>query len=155
MFFTKNGYERHLMRNHKIWNVGQYQPEIIEETIWIFGQDGYETTYQKVDTIEESKKVKLVEYSCDKDNNMSGMQNEQAEDGKMAEKDDANENSNAEGGGKDITAGPWTFTPLHQLGKRKRKKRKLIHCQLCSESFFYNSGLRTHMEHAASKTQGK
>ena len=45
MFFTKNGYERHLMRNHKIQNVDQYQPEIIEKTIRIFGQDGYETTY--------------------------------------------------------------------------------------------------------------
>ena len=31
MFFMKNGYERHLMRNHKIWNVGQYEPEIIEK----------------------------------------------------------------------------------------------------------------------------
>ena len=45
MFFIKNGYERHLMRNHKIWNVGQYEPEIIEKTIQIFGQDGYETSY--------------------------------------------------------------------------------------------------------------
>ena len=45
MFFTKNGYERHLMHNHKIQNVDQYQPEIIEKTIRIFGQDGYETTY--------------------------------------------------------------------------------------------------------------
>ena len=31
MFFTKNRYERHLMCNHKIWNVDQYQPEIIEK----------------------------------------------------------------------------------------------------------------------------
>ena len=38
MFFTKNGYERHLMCNHKIWNVGQYQPEIIEKTIQILGK---------------------------------------------------------------------------------------------------------------------
>ena len=45
MFFMKNRYERHLMRNHKIRNVDQYQPEIIEKTIRIFGQDGYETTY--------------------------------------------------------------------------------------------------------------
>ena len=41
------------MRNHKIRNVDQYQPEIIEKTIHIFGQDGYETTYRKVDKIEE------------------------------------------------------------------------------------------------------
>ena len=33
------------MHNDKIWNVDQYQPEIIEKTIQIFGQDGYETTY--------------------------------------------------------------------------------------------------------------
>ena len=45
MFFTKNGYEQHLMHNHKIQNIDQYQPEIIEKTIRLFGQDGYETTY--------------------------------------------------------------------------------------------------------------
>ena len=39
MFFTKNGYQRHLMRNHKIRNVDQYEPEIIEKTIRIYGQD--------------------------------------------------------------------------------------------------------------------
>ena len=111
MFFTKNGYERHLMRNHKIWNVDQYQPEMIEKTIQIFGQDGYETTYRKVDTIEESEKVKLVEYSCDKDNDTSGLQNEEAEDAKMGEKDDPTEKNNTEGGGKDIIEGLLTLTP--------------------------------------------
>ena len=44
MFFTKNGYKRHLLCNHKIRNVDKYHPEIIEKTICIFGQDGYETT---------------------------------------------------------------------------------------------------------------
>ena len=111
MFFTKNGYERHLMRNHKIWNVDQYQPEMIEKTIQIFGQDGYETTYRKVDTIEESEKVKLVEYSCDEDNDTSGLQNEEAEDAKMGEKDDPTEKNNTEGGGKDIIEGLLTLTP--------------------------------------------
>ena len=84
MFFTKNSYERHLMHNHKIRNVGKYEPEIIEKTICIFGQDGYETTYRKIDTMEDSQKVKLVEYSCDDDNDKSGMQNERAEDGQIA-----------------------------------------------------------------------
>ena len=144
MFFTKNGYEQHLMRNHKIWNVDQYQPEIIEKTIQIFGQDGYKTTYRKVDTIEESEKVKLLEYSCDEDNDTSSLQNEQAEDTKMGEKDDANEKNNTEGGGKDITAGPWTFTPL-SVRQKEKKEEKTVHCKLCSESFFYNLGLRTHM----------
>ena len=94
--------------------------------------------------------MKLVEYSCDEDNDMSGMQNEQAEDGKMAEKDDSNENSNTEGGGKEITAGPWTYTPP-SLRQQENKEEKTVHCQLCSESFFYNSRLRTHMEHAHPK----
>ena len=31
MFFTKNGYQQHLMHNHKIQNVDQYEPEIIEK----------------------------------------------------------------------------------------------------------------------------
>ena len=103
MFCTKNGYERHLMCNHKIRNVGEYPPEIIEKTIRIFGQDGYETTYRKVDKVEDSKKVKLVEYSCDKDNDISGMQNEQAEDGEMDETNGGNENINRKGRGNDIT----------------------------------------------------
>ena len=99
------------MRNHKIWNVDQYQPEIIEKTIWIFGQDGYETTYQKVDTIEESEKVKLVEYSCDKDNDTSGLQNDESEDAKMGETDDPNETNSTKGEGKDIIEGLWTLAP--------------------------------------------
>ena len=31
---------------------------------------------------------------------------------KMPETDDVNETSNTQGTGKEITAGPWTFTPL-------------------------------------------
>ena len=33
------------MRNHKIQNVDEYELEIMEKTIRIYGQDGYETTY--------------------------------------------------------------------------------------------------------------
>ena len=91
------------MHNHKIQNVDQYQPEIIEKTICIFGQDGYETTYQKVDKIEENQKVKLVEYSCEDENDLSEMQNDEAEDAKMGERDDPNEINNTEGEGNDIT----------------------------------------------------
>ena len=100
------------MRNHKIRNVDQYQPEIIEKTIRLFGQDGYETTYRKVDKIEESEKVKLVEYSCDEDNDTSGLQNDEAEDAKMDEADDPNESNNTEGEGKDIIEGLWTLAPM-------------------------------------------
>ena len=112
MFFTKNRYERHLMHNHKIRNVDKYQPEIIEKTIRLFGQDGYETTYRKVNKIEESKKVKLVEYSCDEDNDTSGLQNDEVEDAKMDEADDPNESNNTEGEGKDIIEGLWTLAPM-------------------------------------------
>ena len=45
MFFTRNGYERHLLHTCKIRNVAEYEPEIIEKTIKLFGQDGYETSY--------------------------------------------------------------------------------------------------------------
>ena len=147
MFFTKNGYERHLMHNHKIQNVDQYQPEIVEKTICIFGQDGYETTYQKVDKIENTQKVKLVEYSCDEQNDTSGMQNDEAEDTKMGERDDPNESNNTEGEGNDIRAGVWTLAPISVKPKGKEKEEKTVHCQICSESFFCESGLRTHMDH--------
>ena len=146
MFFTKNGYEQHLMCNHKIQNIDQYQPEIIEKTIRLFGQDGYDTTYRKVDKIEEREKVKLVEYSCDKDNDTSGLQNDEVEDKKMDEADDPNESNNTEGEGKDIIEGLWTLAPMSVKPKRKEEE-KTVHCQLRSESFFYESGLRTHMDH--------
>ena len=48
MFFTKNGYERHLMRNHKIRNVDQYQPEIIEKTISILAKMGMKQHTEKL-----------------------------------------------------------------------------------------------------------
>ena len=126
------------MHNHKIRNVDQYQPEIIKKTICISGQDGYETTYRKVNKIEETQKVKLVEYSCDEENDMSGMQNDEAEDAKMGERDDPNESNNIEGEGNDIRAGVWTLAPISVKLKGKEKEEKTVHCQLCSESFFYD-----------------
>ena len=91
------------MRNQKICNVDQYEPEIIEKTIRIYGQDGYETTYWKVNKIEEAKKVKLVEYSCDEDNDTSEMQNHDAENEKIGGTNDADENNDTDGKEKDIT----------------------------------------------------
>ena len=112
MFFTKNGYQRHLMRNHKIRNVDQYEPEIIEKTIRIYGQDGYETTYRKVDKIEEAKKVKLVEYSWDEDNDTNGLQNHNVENEKIGGTNYADESNNTDGEEKDITGQLWTLAPM-------------------------------------------
>ena len=114
------------MRNHKIWNVDQYQPEIIEKTIRIFGQDGYETTYRKVDKIEQTQKVKLVEYSCDDDNDTSGMQNDEVEDTKMGKRDDPNESNNTEGEGNNIRAGVWLQYQLSQREKKKKRKQYIV-----------------------------
>ena len=91
--------------------------------------------------------MKLVEYSCDDDNDMSGMQNDEAEDTKMGERDDPNESHNTEGEGNNIRAGVWTLAPISVKPKGKEKGEKTVYCQLCSESFFYESGLRTHMDH--------
>ena len=91
--------------------------------------------------------MKLVKYSCDEDNDMSGLQNDEAEDAKMDEADDPNESNNTEGEGKDIIEGLWTLAPMSVKPKQKEEE-KTVHCQLCSESFFYESGLRTHMDHA-------
>ena len=92
--------------------------------------------------------MKLVEYSCDNDNDMSGMQNDEAEDAKMGERDDPDEGNNTEGEGNNIRAGVWTLAPISVKPKGKEKEEKTVHCQICSESFFYESGLRTHMDHA-------
>ena len=56
--------------------------------------------------------MKLVEYSCDEDNDMSGLQNDEAEDKKMDEADDPNESNNTEGEGKDIIEELWTLAPM-------------------------------------------
>ena len=122
MFFTKNGYQRHLMCNHKIWNVDQYEPEIIEKTIRIYGQDGYEMTYRKVDKIEEAKKVKLVEYSCDKDNDTSGLQNHDAENEKIGGTNDADESNNTDGEEKDITGRTMDISSNVSEAKAKRRR---------------------------------
>ena len=139
--------------NHKIRNVDQYQPEIIEKTIQIFGQDGYETTYQKVKKREESEKVKLVEYSCDEDNDTSGVKNDEVEDAKMGETNDADESNNRDGEEKEIIGGLWTLASMSVKLKQKEEE-KTVHCQLCSESFFSDTGLRTHIRHVHSKDKG-
>ena len=87
--------------------------------------------------------MKLVEYSCDDDNDTSGMQNDEVEDAKMGERYDPNESNNTEGEGNDIRAGVWTLAPISVKPKGKEKEEKTVHRQLCSES-----GLRTHMDHA-------
>ena len=100
------------MHNHKILNVDQYEPEIIEKTIQIFGQDRYETTYRKVDKIEEAKKVKLVEYSWDEDNDTNGLQNHNVENEKIGGTNYADESNNTDGEEKDITGQLWTLAPM-------------------------------------------
>ena len=78
--------------------------------------------------------MKLVEYSCEDENESSEMQNDEAEDAKMGERDDPNEINNTEGEGNDIRAGVWTLAPISV--KPKGKEEKTVHCQLCSELFF-------------------
>ena len=80
------------------------------------------------------------------------MQNDEVEDAKMGERDDPNEINNTEGEGNDIRAGVWTLAPISV--KPKGKEEKTVHCQLCSESFFYELGLRTHMDHAHVAAKG-
>ena len=146
MFFTKNGYKRHLFQNHKIRNVADYEPDIIEKTIRIFGQDGYETSYRKVAKKQDSKKVKLVEYSWEDDNDTSALQNENIDEENIDTTNAESEGVKMQEANK-ITAGPWTLT-IPQVRKEKDEKERTVHCTLCSESFFYKSGLNTHMQHA-------
>ena len=95
-----------------------------------------------------------MEHSCDEDNDTSGLQNDEAEDTNMDEADDPNESNNTEGEGKDIIEGLWTLAPMSIKPKRKEEE-KTVHCQLCLESFFYESGSRTHMDHAHPNDKAK
>ena len=141
MFFTKSGYERHLLKVHKIRNVAEYEPEIIEKTIQIFGPHSYETTYKKVDKIEGAKKVKLVEYSCDDENDGSTRENNEIEE------DDRSANIEEGVEGNEIQAGPFTIT-IPPVRDGTNDRGKTVHCTLCTETFYYESGLRTHIAHA-------
>ena len=49
--------------------------------------------------------MKLVEYSCDDDNDTSGLQNHDVEDDKMGEANDADESNNTDGEEKEIIEG--------------------------------------------------
>ena len=153
MFFTKNGYERHLLRNHKITNVSEYEPEIFDKTIRIFGTDGYETLYRKVKPNQDRDKVKLVDYSCKDDNETSGSQNENINDKNFDLATERNESDNVQGEGEEIKAGPWTMK-IPPVQREENSEEKTVHCTLCPESFFYQSGLNTHMQHAHPNQEG-
>ena len=92
---------------------------------------------RKVDTIQDSNKVKLVEYLCKDDNDTSGLQNENTDEGNIDETNEGSEADNTQGGANEITAEPWTFTKP-QVRKKENDEEKTVHCILCSESFFIN-----------------
>ena len=37
---------------------------------------------------------------------------------------------------------------------KRKEEKKTVHCELCAESFFYESGLKTHMRHAHVDSKG-
>ena len=91
-----------------------------------------------------------MEYSCNDDNDGSTIENNEIDEDMMQEKDDTSANIEQRVEGNEIQAGPFTIT-IPPVRHGRNDQEKTVHCTLCTETFFYESGLRTHMEHAHKK----
>ena len=50
MFFTQEGYQRHLFKDHKVWCFDKHPPQVIEKIVIRCSQETYETNYRVVNT---------------------------------------------------------------------------------------------------------
>ena len=61
MFFTTEGYQRHLFKDHKVRCFDKYPPQVIEKTVTRFSEETYETNYK----IVKSKNPEKNEHAVD------------------------------------------------------------------------------------------
>ena len=55
MFFTMEGYQRHLFKDHKIHCFEKHPPQVIEKTVTRYSQETYETNYRIVKSKDSDK----------------------------------------------------------------------------------------------------
>ena len=60
MFFTQEGYQRHLFKDHKVWCFDKHPPQVIEKIVTRCSQETYETNYRVVNTKISDKGAEAV-----------------------------------------------------------------------------------------------
>ena len=50
MFFTWEGYQRHLFKDHKVWCFDKHPPQVIEKIVMRCSEETYETNYRVINT---------------------------------------------------------------------------------------------------------
>ena len=55
MFFTQEGYQRHLFKDHKVQCFDKHLPQVIEKIVMRCSQETYETNYRVVNTKNSDK----------------------------------------------------------------------------------------------------
>ena len=55
MFFTLEGYQRHLFKDHKVRCFEKHPPQVIEKIVMRYSQETYETNYRVVNTKDSDK----------------------------------------------------------------------------------------------------
>ena len=88
-----------------------------------------------------------MKYSCDDDNDASVLQNTEIDEEIINGNNEASENIEECVEGNEIKAGPFTIE-IPPMRNEEKDEERTVQCTLCPESFFYELGLRTHMEHA-------
>ena len=71
MFFTVEGYHKHLFQLHKIWNIKAHPPTVYEKTVTVLNpttkkkEDTFETKFTKVNQAQQAKEMKVINASAE------------------------------------------------------------------------------------------
>ena len=76
MFFTMEGYQRHLFKGHNVRCFGKHLPQVIEKIVTRYSQETYETNYRVVNTKDSDKADQPVK-NTDKTSQQTDMAEEE------------------------------------------------------------------------------
>ena len=138
VFFTMEGYHRHLFILHKIWNIRMHPPIIYQKTVTVLNpttrrkENTFETKFTKLSRSQQVKEMKIINESYELSSSLNSTGGEFKEAlGERIEKWKRNHQKEEKN--------PSTST---------ENEEKNVKCTECSESFFFQVGLDTHMMHA-------
>ena len=81
--------------------------------------------------------MKLVEYSCDDDNDANAVEHTEIDEEMIYGNNDVSENIEEGMEGNEIKAGPFTIE-IPAVRHENNDQERTVHCTLCTESFFTN-----------------
>ena len=138
MFFTLEGYHRHLFILHKIRNIKMHPPTIYQKTVTVLNpttrrkEDTFETKFTKLSRSQQVKEMKIINESRELSSSLNSTGGEYKEAlSERREKWKRNHQKEENN--------PSTST------ENEEKNDKYTEC---GESFFFQVGLDTHMMHA-------